>query len=531
MFKTVQPYSDVQEKIVKAVNLLNDPIRQTLSPRGRNVIYEDERGNPQVTNDGYTIAKNILVKDRVMNDIIEIVKTAAFRTNSAAGDGTSSTILFSSTLIKGGLKLIENGVNPSDLKKEYDQFAETMIASLKKASHPIKNDTDLLYIAKVSSSGDEEIAKTVVKTVKLAGEDGMVFIEASNTMETEVIEDTGFNIAAGMFSPEFRNNPRALSATYLDVPVLITDKRLYYAQEAESILSTALKNGYKEVVIVAKDFIGEALPYFVTNHIRGQIRVLLIKEPSVDKNGGAVLEDLAVYLGGSVVSDKKGSIVDTLTIADFVIATKAFADGGKTLISRDKKEVNKTLDNHIAALKKELKKFGKEETPEHIELKERIASLTNGVLTVRVGGATGVEVNEKIFRYEDAINATRVAMKDGYLVGGGIALYQAWKENRFKGEASRVFRTLAESSIRQIAENCGFNGDITLDTINQVDNPQFGFNALTGTYEDLLKAGIIDPYKVVEMAIRNAASVAGMILSGGWIITNIIEEKDGESKK
>lgn len=528
MFKIVQPYSEVQDKIVKAVNLLNDPIRQTLSPKGRNVIFEDENGNPQITNDGYTIAKNLSVKDRVMNDIIDIVKSAAFKTNSEAGDGTSSTIGFASVFIKEGLRMIENGMNPIELKQGYDKFAEDMIGALK--PYPVKTDNDLYYIAKVSSSGDEEIAKNVVSIVKVAGEDGMVFIEGSNTSETEIIEDTGFNIAAGMFTPELRNNPKNLSATYIDVPVLITDKRLYYAQEAETILSTALKNGYREVVIVAADFIGEALPYFISNHTRGNIRVLLVKEPRAASDGGVVLEDLATYLGGRVISDKNGTIVDKLSIEDFALSTKVFSDGKKTLLSRDRKEKNVALDSRIAALKKESKKFGKEETQENIQLKQRIASLTNGIHTIRVGGPTPVEVNERIFRYEDAINATRAAMKDGYLIGGGISVFQAWKSLKDKSELARVFRKVGETSIRQIAENCGINPDMALDTIAQVNNPSFGFNAMNGRYEDLLKAGVIDPYKVVEMSIRNAASVAGMILSGGYIITTYEEEKNESNK-
>lgn len=533
--KLVHPYADIRHKIVTAVDLLNNPIRQTLSPRGANVIYEDESGSPNITNDGATIARNITVKDRVMNNVIEIIKHASLRTNSSAGDGTSSTIVLASILIKEGLKLVEDGEwNRIALKKEYDNFATAMVEQLQKLKKPVKNDKDLYYIAKVSASGDEEIATTIVKTVKTSGEDGMVFIEPANAMETTIQEDTGFNIPAGMFVPELRNNNKAFSATYMDVPVLITDKRLYYSQEAETILSTALKNGFKEIVIVAKDFIGEALPYFVANHVKGSIRVLLIKEPKVDKDNGLTLEDLAVYLGGHVVTEKQGSIVDSLKIDDFVIAKKVFADGSKALISRDKDEKNKDLTDRIATLKKELKKKGDSEENDVVDLKERIASLTNGIVTIKVGGSTPLEVNEKIFRYEDAVNATRAAMKDGYLVGGGISMLRAFRECKFKGELAKLFRKVGEANVRQIAENCGLNGDIVLDTITELQGGDInvGFNALSMEYDNLLDAGIIDPYKVSEQVIRNAVSVAGIIVGSGYMVVHdISEDKNGESKK
>jgi chaperonin GroEL len=527
--KLVHRYSDINQKIVDAVDLLTDPIRFTLSPKGSNVIYEDDKGLPNVTNDGATIARNINVKDRVQSAIIDIIKHASLHTNSSAGDGTSSTVLTASILIKEGLKLIESGDwNPMALKREYDNFAVQMTEQLKKLSKPVKTDKDMYFVAKVSASGDEEIANIVVKTVKTAGEHGMVFIEPANSLDTEIIEDTGFNISQGMFAPELRNNPKGFSATYLDVPVLITDKRLYYSQEAESILSVALKNGYKEVVIVAKDFIGEAVPYFVTNHVKGSIRVLLVKEPNVDRNAGATLEDLATYLGGHVVSEKHGSIVDNLKIDDFVIAKKAFSDGQKTLISRDIKEKNKALDDRVAALKKQVKKFGTAESDEAKGLKSRLASLTNGIVTIKVGGSTPLEVNEKIFRYEDAVNATRAAVKDGFLVGGGVSMLRAFRECKFKGELAKLFRKVGEANIRQIAENCGLHGDMVLDTITQLQggNPNAGFNALTLQYDDLLEAGVIDPYKVSEMVIRNAVSVAGVIIGSRFIIVHDIEEKE-----
>lgn len=532
--KQVYNNDQIRDKIFKAVDTINDPIRQTLSPRGGNVIYTDSLGIIGVTNDGVTIAKNLQVKDSVENAVIDIIRQASLRTNSAAGDATSTTVVLASILIKEGFRLIDAGWNGMDLKHEYDAFADAMAEELKKLSKKAKTEKDLYYVANISSNNDHEIAENTVKTVKVTGEDGMVFIEPSKTTKTEIVEDSGFHVKTGMFAEELRNNERAFTASYLDVPVLITDKRLYYKQEAETILSTALKNGHKEVVIVASDFIGDALPYFVANHIKGTIRVLLIKNPV--KDNPTMLHDLAIYLGGKVVSDKTGSIVDNLSIEDFVMSRRVFSDMGKTLFSRED-EANKALTAHIKAIRAEIKKLGDSEGEDMVGLKERLASLTTGMVTIRVGGNTPLEVNEKIFRYEDAVNATRAAMKDGFVVGGGLGMLNAFRcaydKINAKEELVKVYRKVAEANIRQIAENCGLSADLVLDNVMAMprnhESLTIGFNAKTMMYDDLLEVGVVDPLKAEEMAIRNAVSVAGVIISSRYFILN--EQEDGESKE
>lgn len=532
MIKQVRHYSEVQNRIVKAVDTITDPIKQTISPKGGNVLFEKPSGEIVVTNDGVTIAKSIEAEDGFEKAIINVIKQSALKTNSQAGDGTSTTILLSSILVKEGLKLVENGMNQMDVVAEYKDFADKMKGRLKKMAKTVKTDEDLHAIAKISANNDGSIAENVVKTVKVAGEDGMVFLESSNSADTEIVEDTGFIIEKGMFTPELANQPNG-SATYIDVPVLITDKRIYYAQEAESILNTCLKNGYREVVIIAKDFIGEALPFFVANHAKGVIRSLLVKDLNVEKTNGVSLDDLAVYLGGEVISERSGSIVDNLQIENFVIARRVFADGVKTILSRDKNEPNPELDARIKNVKSELKKLGDTDSDEQRELKRRLASLTNGVVTIRIGGSTPIEVQEKVFRYEDAVSATRAAMKDGYLIGGGISVWRAFHECKFKGEMSKVFRKVAEANIRQIAENCGLHGDTVLDTIVELSateqNQNVGYNALTDQFSDLLEDGVIDPYKVTEMAIDNAVSIAGAIISSRYMNVYVKESKNGDS--
>lgn len=526
MIKQIKHYSEVEDKIIEAVDTIANPVRQTIGPKGGNVIFEDDNGNVSVTNDGVTIAKNIHVKDPIVNSIVQVIKESALKTNSQAGDGTSTTILLSSILIKEGLKLVRDGKNQRDVTEAFRKFADALKAQLKKVKREVKNDDDLFSIVKISANNDEEIAKFVVRVVRTAGEDGYVFLEPSSNSETEIEEDTGFIIEAGMVTPEL-STTEALTATYRDVPVLITDKQLYYAQEAETILNTVLQAGYKEVVIVARNFVGEALPFFVANHRKGIVRSLLVKDPNVDKTNGATLEDLAIYLDGEVVSDKAGKIVDKLTIENFAMAKQVYADMNQAVISKDETD-DKRLKSRVKVLKSELKKFSDEdESSEKRILKKRLASLTNGIVTVRIGGSTPLEIREKRFRYEDAISAGRAAVKDGYLLGGGLSVFRAFERMKDTSEYSSVFRKVAEANIRQIAENAGEYPDNVVKITSTIPDEQ-GYNALNDNYESFVKAGIFDPYKVTEMAITNAISIASMVLGSRYLVVN--DTEDGKSK-
>jgi len=534
MNKLILKYSDIREQIIDAVNIITEPIAGTLSPRGSNVICENDNGRQYVTNDGVTIAKNITVADPVKDNIIQIIKGSALQTNNIAGDGTSTTILLASILIKGGMKLLESGWNGMELKQEFTKLGEHLKNNLKKMVKTIPEDdtTELKNIARISANNDEEIADDVVKIVGTAKQDGLVFFIPGEEGKSEIIEDTGFMVDNGLLVQELKTNASALTATYMDVPVLVTDKKLYYPAEAETILKVCLQAGYKEVVIVAKDFIGEALPFFVTNHLNGIIKVLLVKEPTEESGGTSALDDLAIYLGGKVISEKSGSIVDKLTIEDFVMSKKVFSDTVKTVISRDRDKVNIELTHRVAALRKEIKKKGEKDSD--IE-KNRLAALTNGMVTVKIGGATGIEINERMYRYEDALNATRVAMKDGYLVGGGISIYNALDREYCKDiELRKVFEKYVGANIEQIALNCGLYPPNVFETINTLTGDNVGYNALTGRYNDLLEDGVIDPFKVTEMAIDNSISIANAIISSNYMVINDIddlEEQDGKRNK
>lgn len=514
--KKVHNYKDIKENIIRGIDLITLPIASTLSPKGSNIIYEDEMGGLNWTNDGATIAKNLSVVEPIENAIIEIIKGASLKTNLEAGDGTSSTVLMSSILTKEGLKLIDNGYNQMDIRDAINDFTIKMKSVLKPMSKEIKNDKDIELIAKISANNDSVIAKDLVKIIKCAGEDGQIFIDEGYVEDTQIIEDLGFVIRTGIFAPELTD--KTLRANMVDVPILITDKRIYYKSEAETILKTVLDAGYNEVVIVAQDFIGEALPFFIANHQNNKVRCILIAEKKLE-----ILEDLAIYLNTEVISDKKGSIVDKITINDFALTKRCFSDRFKTVISRDKKEKNPTLEKRINTLKNEMKSVGNKNDPEYTRLKQRVSSLTNGMVTIKVGGRTRIEMIERIYRYEDAVNATRAALKEGYLPGGGIAVIEAFNKIKIENpDFHKMFRSAIEGNLRQIVLNCGGNPDSILEKV-QLAGSGFGYNAVNGKIEDMVKSGIIEPYLVTSQVITNAASIANVILTSRFLFVNDVE--------
>lgn len=519
--KKVYKFNEIEDKIMKAIDTICDPVKETLSPKGRNVLFEDDKGNLFSTNDGATIVKNINVSDEVENAIIQVIKESSLKTNNEVGDGTSTSILLTQVILKEGLKMVKNGINPMDLKRKLNEFASNLIDEIKKQAINIKNDKDLYNIAKISSNNDDSISKDVVRIVKTAGTDGLVFIDQSNNGKTEIIEDTGFVIESGMLAPEMRTDQTKFLAVHKNVPVFLTDKRLYYKAEAENILSVSIKNGYKELVIVARDFIGEAISFFMANHLKGNMSILLVKEPSTTDKDKESISDLASYLGGKVIMERNGSLVDKISITDYVIAETVMADPYKTIITT-KKPNNQNLRDRIVAIRSELEK-----DKDNKDLKKRLASLTNGIVTVKVGGRTPIEIRENLYRYEDAIFATRSAVRDGYLVGGGIAIRNAFKKlKNIDAELYPIFKKFCEANIRQIALNCGKYPEFIIESIDKSSNQFTGYNAVTDTIEDLLKVGVVDPLKVTENAIMNSISVATQIISSNHLIVNELEDND-----
>lgn len=519
MDKIIKSRTEVRDKIANGLRLITEPVIATLSPKGRNTMYETRDGVNQ-TNDGVTIAKQIQSSDEIEQLIIETVKQGALSTNRDAGDGTTTTTLLTYALTTGGLKLVEDGYNPMVLSKAFTDFGTKLVSNLKPIL--INNDEELKNIAKISSNGDEEIATQVVDVVKTAGQDGMVFIEPHNKPDTTITKDTGFIIEGGLFSPEYAQN-QGMIASFEDCGILVVDKRIYYEEEAQTILGVAIESGIKELVIVAKDFIGKSINVFSANHLNNEhIKLILVKEGSTDLNS-FTLQDLAVYLGANLITEKTGKLVDNLTKEDFGKAKKVYSNPSRTVISSTLKE-NKNLEDRIRILKE-----AKDKDSEDEKLSKRLASLTNGMVTVKVGGNTLIEVTEKIFRFEDAINATRSALKFGYLPGGGLTLLGIFNEKEHPQELVPLFRKYCEAPIRQIATNCGKHGDTIIQ--NCIPTIAVGYNAKTDKHEDLLVAGVIDPSKVLELAIKNSISVTNVIITTEYYIAYKKDKKENKDAK
>src|SRR3990167_1504451 len=514
--KDIFEYSQVRDRILSGLAKVSDPVVGTLTPQGKNVIFEDEIGNIFSTNDGYTIIKNITLDDPVENAIASMVKQASFKTNIVAGDGTTTTILMASNLIRNGFKLIDNGWNPMDLSRNLENLSSLLIDEIDKRKVKVKNDTDLEYIALVSSNNDKEVAKNVSNVIKKSGEDGLVFLEYTNRDVVEIVEENGFVLNSGYFSNYLINNKEKMTAQYDKVLVMITDRRIYYEEEVLAILNKVASFEQNKVVVIAKDFIGQALNIFISNHIDGKINmnILLVKETDDD-----VLEDLASYLGVEILTEKRGSIIEQLSERHFSLVNKAYSDKHRSVIAKVVLKDNKELDKRIEAIKSKLEEVNKD-SPEEKKLRGRLACLTKGITTIKVGGKTQAEVREKLFRYEDSINATRNALKNGYVLGGGVTLWTIFRNlpkrtyAELQDDLKDLLKKFCQSPLEQIAKNCNLHLPTVLTNVTDT----VGYNAVTETYADMQESGIIEPVMVLKSAVENSFSIARIILSGNYFI-------------
>lgn len=492
------------EVIRRAVNRIAEPVIQTLTPLGNNVLFEKDL-HTLITNDGATIAKLIDSEDETEDAIIHMVKYGSVATNQQAGDGTSSTILFTKRLVDIGLREIEGGMKPMHLRDKLNKMRGQIIEKAESIKDNVSKD-EWFHIAFISSGGDTDLAKNVVEIIDTAGLDGMVFINESKNQKTRIIKDTGYNIDEPMLDPVLGNMQQG-RADYVKPHVFITDKKLYHIEECREILEQAYKSGVQDIVIVAKDFLGEAPGFLISNHLDDKVplNILLIKYTTPD-NDTTPLYDLATYLGATVVKDKLGSLKGKLTPDNYTTIDRVYSQGNKTVFVTDKK-INPELTMLIDEVRKK-----KELTPDDEKLNKRLASLTCGTVNLEVGATTGPELRELIYRYEDAINATRAAIRSGYVVGGGVTLY---KVTRGMDKDAEEF---GRSSIEQIATNCGIEFDEG-KYVNDV-----GYNAKTGTYSNLREDGVIEPFDVLKYSVTNAFSIAIAILTSGYIIVNRIDK-------
>jgi chaperonin GroEL len=527
----VRPYTGNEEKVLTAVATLADPVVQTLSPRGGNVMLPLPDGRLVVSNDGITIARAISSEDEFENNIIRMMKEACVRTNTEAGDGTTTSILLASTLVREGMKYRRDGMNPIELIDGIRKGGEKIQQRITKFVKKIRGNKDLQHVAYISANNNDEVAERVVETLDVVGLDGMVFIDVNKKPHDELVKDVGYIVRAGMLRPEMQaGDGRGMVVSYENVPVLVTDKRLYYREEAETILRAVYQGGWDTIVIVARDFIGEFTNVMLANHkpLGGKFNILLVKDPNATDAGAETLEDLACYLEGEVVSEKTGKLVDQLTPEQLRIANRVFADGTKTVILKEDNKANPRLSMRVSNLRAELEK-----DKENEKIKERIGSLTTGMVKILVGAPTMAELQERIYRYEDAVSATRAAMRSGYVAGGGVTLMNCYNEDDYDGVFKSLFRKFTEASIRQIAKNCGKDPDTVVENVKglqeDMEDPEIAMNAKTGDYQNMREAGIIDPAEVLRLTVENSISAATNILSCNYFVTNIKE--DGKDSK
>lgn len=511
------------EDIIKGIAKLY-PVSKSISPKGSDVAIQNEDGSVLVTKDGNKIRNSIHSQDPLEEVIIRIIKDSADRTHKLVGDARSSTIAMSSMLSIEMLKLINSGYNHRDIANELNSFKDKYLKEIRKLKIPSKK-SDLFHVAKISANNDEEIAKNTIEAIDVIGEYGMAFIDTNpNGTETILEKELGFNIASPIPYEELLLDKDIFHVIYKDVPVLITDKRLYYRDEAENIIATVKEAGYNSMVIVAREFIkgSEALVALTDNHTSGNMKVCLITDPNVSDTDTETLYDLSAYMNGKVISERGGDLVENITIKDFCIAKKVYQDTQKALITPIKG--GKGLNKRIKSIKDLIKNKKTD------KLERRLASLTTGNVNLFIGGSTIHEFQEKMDCYQDAINATRRAMTDGFVVGGGVTLLKAFKPSMVNSEYRHILKKYSETIIRQIAENCNKHTDTVVNVVRANKNKHFGYNALTDKYEDLLLAGVLEPLKAIEMVVENSISTAITLTSISTFIINK-EEKTNENDK
>jgi chaperonin GroEL len=527
---------EARRKLKNGMNVVANAVSATLGPKGRNVSIDRKFGSPTITHDGVSVAKEIELEDPFENMGAQLLKEAAQKTNDIAGDGTTTSTVLAHAIVNEGLKALEAGYNPMLLKKGIELATETIVAELKKNSVKIDTREEIASVA-TNSAADEEVGNLIADVMDKVGKDGVITVEESKTMqfETEFVE--GMQFDRGYLSPYFITNGEQMEAQISDAYVLIYDKKISAAQDIVPLLEKLVQLGKRELVIIAEDVDGEALATLILNKIRGMLNVLAIKAPGFGDRRKAMLQDIAVLTGGEVISEETGRKLESTAVTDLGRAEKVVSDKENTTIIGGKGKKG-NIEGRIKEIRIEIDKSTSDYDKE--KLQERLAKLSGGVAIIRVGAATETEMKEKKHRVEDALSAARAAVEEGIVPGGEISLINAAakldklvKNNEDENEEIKVginiVKKALEAPIRKLASNAGEDGSVIIDTVRRTakekSNPNIGFNVLTGEYTDMIKAGVIDPVKVVRGALENAASIAAMILTTDVLITDMPEKE------
>jgi chaperonin GroEL len=529
MAKQVEFDSAAREHLRRGVDKLADAVRVTLGPRGRNVVLDKKYGSPVITNDGVTIAKEIDLEEPYENMGAQMLKEVATKTADIAGDGTTTAIVLAQSMVAQGLRNVTAGANPMHVKRGIERAVELTIEELKRLSHELKGKTEIAQVATVSANNDSEIGELLADAMEKVGKDGVITVEEAKSIETSLDVVEGMQFDRGYLSPYFVTDPERMETILEDVYVLMHDKKISSMKDLVPILERIAQMG-KPFLIVAEDVDGEALATLVVNKLRGTIQGAAVKAPGFGDRRKAMLEDMAVLTGGQVISEEKGLKLEGAALEDLGRAKRIVIDKDATTIvsgSGTKDAIKGRIEQIRAEIDRSSSDYDRE------KLQERLARLAGGVAVVNVGAATEIAMKEKKARVEDALHATRAAVEEGIVVGGGVALLrtsQALKGLKEKDADAKVGIEIVakalEAPIRQIAANAGAEGSIVVEEVRENPKASYGYNAATQEYEDLIKAGIIDPTKVVRTALQNASSVASLLLTTEAILTDKEEDEN-----
>ena len=514
--KDVRFSADARDKMLRGVDILANAVRVTLGPKGRNVIIDKSFGAPRITKDGVTVAKEIELDDKFENMGAQMVREVASKTNDTAGDGTTTATVLAAAIVREGAKLVAAGMNPMDLKRGVDQAVAEAVKDIAKRSKKIKELAEVAQVGSIAANGDKSIGKMIADAMQKVGNEGVITVEEAKSLETELDVVEGMQFDRGYLSPYFITNAEKMLAELEDPYILIHEKKLSSLQPMLPVLEAVVQTG-KPLLIIAEDIEGEALATLVVNKLRGGLKVAAVKAPGFGDRRKAMLEDIAILTGGTMIAEDLGIKLENVTLQMLGRAKRVRIEKENTTIINGA-GAKKDIEGRIAQIKAQIEDTTSDYDKE--KLQERLAKLAGGVAVIRVGGATEVEVKEKKDRVDDALNATRAAVEEGIVPGGGVALLRAKaavsklkSENADEQAGISIVLKALESPIRQIAENAGNEGSIVVGKISDNKSQTYGFNAQTEEYVDMIEAGIVDPAKVVRTALQDAASVAGLLIT------------------
>ena len=514
--KDVYFAADARDRMLQGVNILANAVKVTLGPKGRNVVIEKSFGAPRSTKDGVTVAKEIELSDKFQNLGAQLIREVASKTNDKAGDGTTTATVLAQAIVTEGLKSVSSGRNPMDLKRGIDKAVIAVVENIKSTSKKVANNSEIAQVGTISANGDKDVGEMIARAMEKVGNEGVITVEEAKSLETELDVVEGMQFDRGYLSPYFVTNADKMEVQLEEPQILIFEKKLSTLQPLLPVLEAVVQNG-RPLLIIAEDIEGEALATLVVNKLRGGLRVAAVKAPGFGDRRKAMLEDIAILTGGQVISEDLGIKLENVTLDMLGKAKKVTITKDDTTIVDGGGE-REGIEGRIAQIKRQIEDTTSDYDKE--KLQERLAKLAGGVAVVRVGGSTEVEVKEKKDRVDDALNATRAAVEEGVVAGGGVALLKASKaladlkgDNDDQNAGINIVRRALQAPLRQIAENAGVEGSVVVGKILENADPNFGFNAQTEEYGDLVAQGVIDPAKVVRTALQDAASVAGLLIT------------------